>query len=186
MKKVLFALLVVISALGASSCEHDPDFPYPNTKEYPQIYTNVSTENAFKLAEVQSSGSATARFDIQVQGGNPNEVEAIQVYRQFVGFNVPTGTAAPAVGVGGPTVLLRTVPPTSATIELTIDEVIQGLTRATGATQAGARTALTRGSLRAGEGFRFTYALLLKDGTVIQFNPTFLNAPFSGIVTVVQ
>jgi hypothetical protein len=185
MKKVFFGLLVLISTLGISSCEHDPDLPYPATKEYPQIYTNVSTENAFKLAEVQGSGNATARFDIQVQGGNPNEVEAIQVYRQFVGFNVPTGTGTPAVGAGGPTVLLRTVPPTSATIEVTIGELITGLTRATGATQTGARTALTRSSLRAGEGFRFTYALLLKDGTVITFNPTFLNAPFSGIVTIV-
>ncbi|QIL75706.1 hypothetical protein [Hymenobacter sp. HDW8] len=184
MKKVLFALLVVISALGASGCEDDPDLPFPETKEYPQIYTNVTAENAFKLTEVQGTGNAAARFDIQVQGGNANEVEAIQVYRQFVGFNVPAGTTAPALGVGGPTVLLRTVPPTSGTIELTIDEVIQGLTRATGATQAGARTALTRASLRTGEGFRFTYALLLKDGTRIEYNPTFLNAPFSGIVTI--
>jgi hypothetical protein len=190
MKKIFFGLLIILSALGTSSCEHDPDLPFPATKEYPQIYTNVSAENAFKLAEVQGTGNATARFDIQVQGGDANEVEAIQVYRQFVGFNVPpppvppASPTAPTVGVGGPTVLLRTVPPTSATIEVTIDELLPGLTRATGNAQTGARTALTRASLRAGEGFRFTYALLLKDGTRIEFNPTFLNAPFSGIVTI--
>jgi hypothetical protein len=185
MKKVLFALLVVISALGASSCKHDPDLPFPATEEYPQIYTNVSTANAFKLSEVQGSGNATARFDIQVQGGDVNKVEGIEVYRQFVGFNVPT-TGNPALAVGGPNLLLRTVPPTSATIQVTIDELIQGLTRPTGASQTGTRVAITRASLKAGEGFRFTYALKLKDGSRIDFNPTFLNAPFSGIVTIVQ
>jgi hypothetical protein len=186
MKKVFLGLLMIISALGFSSCESDPDLPFPATKEYPQIFTNTSAENAFKLAEVRGTGNATARFDIQVQGGDVNQVEAIQVYRQFVGFNVPAASVTPTVGVGGPTLLLRTVPPTSGTIEVTINELIPGLTRATGANQAGARVALTRASLQVGEGFRFTYALLLKDGTRVEYSPSFLNAPFSGIVTIVQ
>ena len=184
MKKILFSFLIIASSLATSSCKHDPDLPFPDTKEYPQIFTTVSTENSFKLAEVQGSGNAMARFDIAVGGGDVNSVESIEIYRTFIGFNVPSTPAGLAVGVGGPTVLLRTVPPTSGTIEVSITDLIPGLTRATGPSQGGNRVALTRASLRAGEGFRFTYALLLKDGTRITFNPSFLNAPFAGFLFI--
>jgi len=184
MKKILFSLLVMISTFGISSCEHDPDLPFPATVEYPQIITTVSDENSFKLAEVRGSGNATARFNIEVGGGNVNNVESIEIYRAFIGFNVPSGSTAPTASLGGSTVLLRTVPPTSGTVEVTIDELITGLTRPSGATQGNPRIPITRASLRAGEGFRFTYALLLKDGTRITFNPSFLNAPFAGFLFI--
>jgi len=184
MKKILFSLLIIASSLATSSCKHDPDLPFPDTKEYPQIITTVSVENSFKLAEVQGSGDATARFDIAVSGGDVSNVESIEIYRTFFGFNVPPTPATLAAGAGGPTVLLRTVPPTSGTIEVSITDLIPGLTRPNGPTQGNPRVALTRASLRVGEGFRFTYALLLKDGTRITFNPSFLNPPFAGFVLI--
>jgi hypothetical protein len=188
MKKILFALLVIISAFGSSSCKHDPDLPFPATTDYPQIVTNVSAANSFKLAEIQGTGNATASFGIEVKGGNANNIEAIEVYRTFIGFNIPvprTPPTAPTLAIGGPTVLLRTVPPTSGIVEVNIDELIPGLTRVNGPShQDSPRTPLTRASLRVGEGFHFTYALLLKDGTRITFNPSFLNAPFAGSVFI--
>ncbi|MCC3157289.1 hypothetical protein LJ737_08565 [Hymenobacter sp. 15J16-1T3B] len=188
MKKILYAALLAVSTLTATSCRDEDNLPFPKTVEYPVVFTNVSASNGFKIAEVQGTGAANARFDIQVEG-DVSKVDAIEVYRTFVGYNVPATTTpptAPVLGIGGPTVLLRTVAPASGTVEVGIDELVTGLTRPSGASQTGARVALTRASLKSNEGFRFTYALKLKDGSRVDYSPTFLNAPYSGIVAITQ
>lgn len=188
MKKLLYTALLAAVTLTATSCRDEDNLPFPKAVEYPLVFTNVTTQNGFKIAEVQGTGAANARFDIQVSGDVSN-VESIEVYRTFVGYNVPAVTTpptAPVLGLGGPTVLLRTVAPVSGTIEVGIDELIPSLTRPSGASQTGTRVALTRASLRSNEGFRFTYALKLKDGSRVDYSPSFLNAPYSGIVAITQ
>ncbi len=188
MKKFLYALLLATTALGASSCRDEDNLPFPKTEEFPLIFTTVSAQSTFKLADVQGNSNPTATFDIELKGGDLGKIEAVQVYKTFVGFNVPATTTpptAPTLGAGGPVVLLTTVPPNSGSVQVALNDLIPGLTRATGANQGGARIALTRASLRASEGFRFTYALLLKDGRQITYNATALSAPFSGVVTII-
>ena len=183
MKKYFLAVLLAVTALGASSCKKDPKLPTPAVEEFPQIFTITGTQSTFKVTDIQGTGNPSASFSIDVRGGDASQVEAIEIYRTFRGFNVPaTGTAV--VALGGPTVLLRTVPPVSGTVDITVNDIISGLTRPTGASQTGTRAAITRASLKSTEGFLFTYALLLKGGRRIEFNQSFNAAPFSGIVTV--
>lgn len=191
MKKILYALLLTASAFGFSGCRDEDNLPYPKTEEFPIIFTTITAgQSSYRLTDVAGSGNPTATFAIEVKGGDPNQVEVVEVYRSFRGFNVPASGMA-ALGLG-PRVLLRTVPPTSSSIEVSINDAISGLTRATGASQGGARTPITRASLRAGEGFLFTYELVLKDGRRIVYTPLSggvvsgaqSTAPFSGLVTI--
>jgi hypothetical protein len=184
MKKHFFGLLLAFSALSVSSCEKDPKLPTPGVEEFPQIYTNITAQSSYKVSEIQSNPTATINLD--VRGGNVNDVEAIEIYRQARTFNVPTGTTpAPVVAAGGPRVLLKTVPPVSGDVQIPLSEMIAGLTRPTGAAQTGPRAAITSASLRATEGFLITYGLLLKNSRRIEYNASFNNTPFSGIVTIV-
>lgn len=154
------------------------------------VFTNLASQSTFKLSDIAGTGNPTATFSIEVKGGDLNAVEAVEVYRSFRGYNV---AATPALGLG-PRVLLKTVPPASADITVSLNEVITGLTRATGASQAGARTTLTRASLKENEGFLFSYELLLKDGRRVVYTPlsggvvsgTQANAPYTGLVTVIK
>lgn len=185
MKNIIYAALLVVIGLTSLSCKKDPKLPTPSVEEFPLIFTNTSTQSTYKLSDVQGTGNPTATFTIDVKGGDLDKVESIEVYRTFRGFNVPSGTAMPTLAFGGPTVLLRTVPPASGSIEVTLTDIIANLTRATGPSQGGNRTAITRASLKANEGFLFTYALLLKGGRRIEFNQSFNAAPLSGLVTIV-
>lgn len=189
MKKFLFASLLAASALSLTACRDEDKLPFPKTVEYPLVFTNASAQNGFKLADAQGTGAAIGRFDIQVEGDVSN-VESIEIYRTFYGYNVPATTTpptAPTLAAGGPSFLVRTVPPVSSTIEVNLAELVTGLTRATGPSHTStARTAVTRASLRVNEGVRFNYALRLKDGTRVDYSPSFLNAPYSGVVPVVQ
>jgi hypothetical protein len=183
MKKILYAVLLAATTLGASSCNKDPKLPTPSVEEFPQIYTIIGTQSTYSQAAIQGSGSPTATITLDVRG-DASQVEAIEVYRTMRSFNVPaTGTGT--VALGGPTVLLRTVSPASGDVVISVDDIIVGMTRPTGASQTGTRTAVTRASLRAGEGFLFTYALKLKSGRRIEYNASYNNAPFSGVVTIV-
>jgi hypothetical protein len=192
MKKFLFAFSLMVSALSLSSCRDEDNLPYPKTEEYPIIFTNVTaSESAYKLSDIAGTGNPTATFSIDVKGGDASKVDYIEVYRSFRGYNV---AATPALGLG-PRVLLRTVPPTSATLEVTLNDMINGLTRPTGSSQTGARTAITRASLKENEGFLVTYELVLKDQSRVVYTPTSAagvvsgtstNAPYSGSVTIIK
>ncbi|WP_139919985.1 hypothetical protein [Hymenobacter sp. DG01] len=193
MKKFLYALLLAASALSVSACRDEDNLPFPKTEEFPLVFTNLTTQNTFKLADVQGTGNPTTTFNIEVKGGDASKIEAIEVYRSFRGYNKPAAGVTRAIGTG-PRVLLRTVAPSSGSIEVSINDLITGLTRASGATQTGARVALTRASLEANEGFLFTYELVLKDGRRIVYTPLSggivsgiqASAPYAGIVTIVQ
>jgi len=191
MKKLLYALLVTVSAFSFSGCRDEDNLPYPKTEEFPVVFTTLTTgANTYKLTDIAGSGNPVASFSIDLKGGDLSAVEAVEIYRSFRGFNV---AATPAVGTG-PRTLLRSVSPSSATIEVSINDAISGLTRATGASQTGARTPITRASLRENEGFLFTYELLLKDGRRIVYTPLSNGivsgaqaiAPYSGTITIVK
>lgn len=193
MKKIFYALLLTASAFSFSSCRDEDNLPYPKAEEFPVIFTNITDgQSSYKLAEAIGSSNPTATFNIDVKGGDVSAVEAVEIYRSFRGFNVPA-TGTPILGLG-PRLLLRTVPATSTIVEVTLVDMISGLTRATGTSQTGNRTALTRASLKATEGFLVTYELVLKDGRRIVYTPlsngivsgTATNAPFSGIVTIIN
>jgi hypothetical protein len=184
MKKILYALLLASATLGATSCNKDPKLPTPSVEDFPQIYTNITTQSTYKLADVRGTGNPTAIVNLDVRGGDLNQVEAIEVYRTARTFNIPA-SGNPILGQGGNTVLLRTVPPASGNVEISINDLIAGLTRPTGASQTGTRTAITRASLQTNEGVLLTYALLLKGGRRIEYNATFNAAPFSGVVSIV-
>lgn len=190
MKKFLYALLLAASTLSVTACRDEDNLPFPKTEEFPLVFTNLSTQSTFKVADVQGTSNPTASFAIEVKGGDANQIEAIEVYRSFRGFNVPT-SGNPAIGLG-PRVLLRTVPPTSGDVEVSINDLINGLTRPSGPSQTGTRVAITRASLRANEGFLFTYELVLKDGRRISYTPLSggivsgiqASAPYAGIITI--
>lgn len=194
MKKPFLALLLAAVTLSFSACRDEDNLPYPQTEEFPVIFTTITAgQSSFRVAEVNAgTGNPTATFDIEVKGGESNQIDAIEVYRTFRGFNVPT-TGNAALGLG-PRALLRTVAPNSGSIDVSINDAINGLTRATGATQGGARTPITRTSLRTGEGFLFTYELVLRDGRRIVYTPlqrgvvtgAQANAPYSGLVNIVN
>ncbi|WP_046244495.1 hypothetical protein [Hymenobacter terrenus] len=184
MKKHIFAVLLAISALGATSCNKDPKLPTPDVEEFPQIYTNITAQSTYKVSEIQGGANPTATVNLDVRGGDANKVEAIEIFRQARTFNVPaTGNAT--VGQSATRVLLKAVPPVSGDIQIPLSEMIAGLTRPTGASQTGTRVAITPASLKANEGFFLTYGLLLKGGRRIAYNTSFLNAPFSGVVNIV-
>lgn len=185
MKKYIFAVLLAISALGATSCKKDPKLPTPGVEDFPLIYTNLGAQSVFKLADVRGSGNPTAVINLELRGGDLSQVEAIEIYRQARTFNVPA-TGNPVLGLGGSTLLLRTVPPASGDVEIALNDLMPNLTRPTGASQAGTRVALTRASLQANEGFLITYALQLKGGRRIEYlAASFLNAPLSGTISIV-
>jgi hypothetical protein len=184
MKKILYALLLASTTFGAASCNKDPKLPTPSVAEFPQIYTNITTQSTYKLADARGTGNPTAIVNLDVRGGDASQVESIEIYRTARTYNVPA-TGSPVLAQGGTTVLLRTVPPTSGDVEISINDLIAGMTRPTGASQTGTRTAITRASLQANEGFLLTYALMLKGGRRIEYNASFNAAPFSGIVSIV-
>lgn len=184
MKKIIYAALLVASTLGISSCKDDPNLPTPATVDYPIVRSTLTEQSVYSLASVgNNSQNPSVSFTVEV-AGPVERVESIEVYRSARVFTTPTGTTLAVQ----PRVLLRSIPPTTATIDVTINEAIAGLTR-----PGTPRTPLTRASLRAGEGFLFTYELLLKDGQRVVFTPLSsagvvsgaqANAPFSGLVLV--
>jgi hypothetical protein len=185
MKKILYALLLASTTLGAASCNKDPKLPTPSVEEFPQIYTNITTQSTYKLADVRATtGNPTAIINLDVRGGDVSNVESIEIYRTARTYNVPA-TGNPVLAQGGSTVLLRTVPPTSGDVTISINDLIAGMTRPTGTSQTGTRTSITRASLQVNEGFLLTYALLLKSGRRVEYNASFNTAPFSGIVSIV-
>ncbi|MBD2768231.1 hypothetical protein IC235_10040 [Hymenobacter sp. BT664] len=183
MKKHFFAAILALTALGASSCKKDPKLPTPSVEEFPLAFINISAQSTYKVTDIQA-GNPTATFFIDVRGGDASQVESINIYRTFRGFNVPA-TGNPALGFGGPTLLLRSVPPTSGNISVTLSDMIAGLTRAAGPSQGGTRVPITGASLRANESFLITYDLLLKGGRRIEYNQSFNTAPLSGTITVI-
>lgn len=191
MKKILYAMLVMAVSFGFAGCRDEDNLPYPKAVDYPIIFTTLTTgQNTFSLTDIAGTGNPTVTLNLDVKGGNLQEVETIEVYRSFRGFNV---AATPALGLG-PRVLLRTVAPNSGALQLSLNDIVSGLTRATANTQTGTRTALTRASLKETEGFLFTYELLLKDGRRIVYTPlsngivsgSQAAAPYAGLVTVVK
>ncbi|KUG06772.1 hypothetical protein [Solirubrum puertoriconensis] len=183
MKNVIVALLLLFVALSTPGCKDDPDLPFPETEEFPQIFTNLTPQSTFSAAAVQSSaGNPTASFNIELQGGDLNQVEAIELFSTFRGFN-SAGTAGTLSNA--PRILVKSLPPTSGSVEVSINELITGVTRAN-ATAGGARVPVTRASLRATESFTFTYELVLKDGRRIVYSPTFNTAPFAGTIAIAQ
>ena len=197
MKKTLYALLLMVSAFSFSSCRDEDNLPYPKTEEVPVIFTNITAgQSSFKLSDIAGTGNPTATFSIDVKGGETSNIESIEVYRSFRGYNVPpvtTPVTDPTLGLG-PRLLLRTVAPNSGNIDVTLNEVIAGLTRAAGNSQAGTRVALTRASLKENEGFLFSYELVMKDGRRVVYTPLSggvisgaqASAPYTGVVTVVK
>ncbi|UYZ59221.1 hypothetical protein [Hymenobacter latericus] len=182
MKNVITALFLLFVALGTPGCKDDPDLPFPKTEEFPQIFTNLTPQSTFSAAAVQSSaGNPTASFNIEVQGGDLGQVEAIELFSTFRGFN---SSGAGALS-NAPRILVKRLPPASGAVEVSINELIAGVTRAN-ATAGGARVPVTRASLRATESFTFTYELVLKDGRRIVYSPTFNNAPFAGTIAIGQ
>ena len=183
MKKIIYVALLVASTLGISSCKDDPNLPTPETVDYPIVRSTLTPQSVYSLASVRdNSQNPSVSFTVEV-AGPVEQVESIEVYRSLRAFTTATGTVLAVE----PRVLLRTIPPTTATIDVTINEAIAGLTR-----RGTPRTPLTRASLRANEGFLFTYELLLKDGQRVVFTPLSggvvsgaqANAPFSGLVLV--
>jgi hypothetical protein len=193
MKKILYALLLMVSAFNISGCRDEDKLPYPKTEEYPVIFTTITAgQSAYRVADANGGSNPSATFAIDVKG-NTESVDVIEIYRSFRGFNVPTsGTAV--VGLG-PRVLLRTVTPTSTSVEVNINDIINGLTRANGPLQVDPRiprVPITRASLRATEGFLITYELVLKDGRRVVYTPlsggvvsgTSSSAPYAGVINI--
>lgn len=193
MKKVLFALWMGLSAFAVTSCKDSDKDPLPATESVPNVTTANSTPTFTQAAARNTANNPAISFTVSVTGPNIDKVESVEVYKTF--RNIVRNAQGQLAIQTLPRVLVRSIPPSQTTVEVTLNDLVANLQRrgtASGAAFDAPLAPLTRTSLATQESFLFTYELLMKDGRRIVLTPisggvvsgTQTAAPFAAIVTI--
>ena len=131
MKKLLFSLLLLVSAGSVSSCQDKDKLPAPEVKSVPLIFPQVSSDpakNHFNWQRSRAAESANPQrpvFEFTFDLGDQRDVQirTVEVYKSY---------RRGATGLIGPRVLAREVTSFPATITINSQEAITGLQRMQG------------------------------------------------------